>query len=66
VQPTTGIEPLTEIRVRFSEPMDPKSVTAHDSFMVLSNPDTPLPEAVAEGREPFMVVGAVAGGRLTT
>ncbi len=24
--------------------------------------DTPLPEAVAEGREPFLVVGAIAGG----
>jgi hypothetical protein len=28
----------------------------------LDPPDTPLPEAVAEGREPFMVVGAIAGG----
>ncbi len=25
-------------------------------------PDTPLPEAVARGAEPFMVVGAMAGG----
>lgn len=25
-------------------------------------PDTPLPEAIASGSEPFMVVGAVAGG----
>ena len=25
-------------------------------------PDAPLPEAVASGREPFVVVGAVAGG----
>ena len=25
-------------------------------------PDTPLPDAVAAGREPFMVVGAIAGG----
>ena len=24
--------------------------------------DTPLPEAVAEGREPLMIVGALAGG----
>jgi hypothetical protein len=24
--------------------------------------DTPLPEAVAEGREPFLVIGAIAGG----
>jgi sulfur-carrier protein len=25
-------------------------------------PDTPLPDEVATGREPFMVVGAMAGG----
>jgi molybdopterin synthase sulfur carrier subunit len=25
-------------------------------------PDTPLPKEVAEGREPFLVVGAIAGG----
>ncbi|GAB4436865.1 MAG: MoaD/ThiS family protein [Anaerolineae bacterium] len=25
-------------------------------------PDTPLPEAVASGAEPFLVVGALAGG----
>jgi molybdopterin synthase sulfur carrier subunit len=25
-------------------------------------PDTPLPEAVAKGTEPFLVVGAMAGG----
>jgi hypothetical protein len=25
-------------------------------------PDTPLPEAVVAGEEPFMVIGAVAGG----
>jgi len=28
----------------------------------LESPDTPLPEAVAEGKEPYMVVGAIAGG----
>ncbi|HLH40215.1 MAG TPA: MoaD/ThiS family protein [Bryobacteraceae bacterium] len=26
------------------------------------SPDAPLPEAVAEGREPFLIVGAIAGG----
>jgi molybdopterin synthase sulfur carrier subunit len=26
------------------------------------SPDAPLPEAVAEGREPFLVIGAMAGG----
>lgn len=25
-------------------------------------PDDPLPEAVATGREPFLIVGAIAGG----
>ncbi len=28
----------------------------------LDSPDAPLPEAVATGREPFLVVGAIAGG----
>jgi molybdopterin synthase sulfur carrier subunit len=26
------------------------------------SPDTPLPEAIADGTEPFLVVGAMAGG----
>lgn len=26
------------------------------------SPDTPLPEAVAAGEEPFLIVGAMAGG----
>ena len=26
------------------------------------SPDAPLPEEVVEGKEPFMVVGAIAGG----
>ena len=26
------------------------------------SPDTPLPEEVAAGKEPFLVVGAIAGG----
>jgi hypothetical protein len=26
------------------------------------SPDAPLPDAVAEGREPFLIVGAMAGG----
>jgi hypothetical protein len=29
---------------------------SHDS------PDVPLPEAIAGGREPFLIVGAIAGG----
>ncbi|HEU4341763.1 MAG TPA: MoaD/ThiS family protein [Candidatus Binatia bacterium] len=27
-----------------------------------SSPDAPLPDAVARGSEPFMIVGAIAGG----
>jgi hypothetical protein len=26
------------------------------------SPDAPLPEAVASGKEPFMIIGAIAGG----
>jgi hypothetical protein len=26
------------------------------------SPDSPLPEAVASGKEPFIVIGAIAGG----
>jgi hypothetical protein len=29
---------------------------SHDS------PDAPLPQAIAEGREPFLIIGAIAGG----
>lgn len=29
-------------------------------------PETPLPEAVVAAREPFLVVGAMAGGRCAT
>jgi molybdopterin synthase sulfur carrier subunit len=28
----------------------------------LDPPDTPLPDAVASGAEPFLIVGAIAGG----
>jgi hypothetical protein len=28
----------------------------------LSSPDLPLSEAIASGREPFMVIGAISGG----
>lgn len=27
-----------------------------------TSPDEPLPDAVASGKEPFMIVGAIAGG----
>jgi len=28
----------------------------------LDPPDTPLPDAVANGKEPFLVIGSIAGG----
>ena len=28
----------------------------------LESPETPLPEAVVSGKEPFLVIGAIAGG----
>jgi hypothetical protein len=28
----------------------------------LESPDAPLPEAIANGEEPFLVIGAIAGG----
>ncbi|HUS05061.1 MAG TPA: MoaD/ThiS family protein [Bryobacteraceae bacterium] len=28
------------------------------------SPDTPLPEAVASGAEPYLIIGAIAGGSL--
>jgi hypothetical protein len=35
---------------------------ACEQDLSLDEPDTPLPEAVASGKEPFLVVGALAGG----
>ena len=28
----------------------------------LESPDAPLPEAIVSGKEPFMIIGAIAGG----
>ena len=28
----------------------------------LESPDTPLPDAIASGKEPFLIIGAIAGG----
>ena len=28
----------------------------------LESPDTPLPEAIVKGEEPFLIIGAMAGG----
>lgn len=35
---------------------------ACEEDLSLESPDAPLPEAVVTGKEPFIVVGAVAGG----
>jgi molybdopterin synthase sulfur carrier subunit len=28
----------------------------------LESPDTPLPDAITSGKEPFLIIGAIAGG----
>lgn len=35
---------------------------ACEQDLSLEPPDTPLPDAVASGAEPFLVIGAIAGG----
>jgi molybdopterin synthase sulfur carrier subunit len=35
---------------------------ACEEDLSFESPDTPLPDAVARGVEPFMVIGAIAGG----
>src|SRR5688500_10037454 len=35
---------------------------ACEQDLSLESPDAPLPEAVASGKEPFLVIGAIAGG----
>jgi hypothetical protein len=35
---------------------------ACEEDLSLEPPDTPLPDAVASGKEPFWIVGAIAGG----
>ncbi|HTB98521.1 MAG TPA: MoaD/ThiS family protein [Terracidiphilus sp.] len=35
---------------------------ACEEDMSLASPDARLPAAVAEGREPFLIIGAIAGG----
>ena len=37
-------------------------IFACEQDLSLEPPDAPLPEAVASGKEPFLVVGAIAGG----
>src|SRR5581483_10766926 len=35
---------------------------ACEQDLSLEEPDTPLPEAVANGEQPFLIIGAIAGG----
>ena len=35
---------------------------ACEEDLSLESPDTPLPEAVVLGKEPFLIIGSVAGG----
>ena len=35
---------------------------ACEEDLSLEPPDTPLPEAVVAGKEPFLIIGAIAGG----
>ncbi len=35
---------------------------ACEEDLSLESPDSPLPDAVANGKEPFLVIGAIAGG----
>lgn len=35
---------------------------ACEEDLSLDNPENPLPEAIANGKEPLLVVGAIAGG----
>jgi len=35
---------------------------ACEEDLSLESPDVPLPDAIASGKEPFMIVGAIAGG----
>jgi sulfur-carrier protein len=49
-------DPVTQRRRAFVRFFACKQDLSHDS------PDSPLPEAVASGTEPFLIIGAMAGG----
>ncbi len=54
--PSTGVSTTAQVILRFSEPIDPRSVTPFDNFMILRG-DASAPTIVAER----VVVGTVAG-----
>ena len=35
---------------------------ACEQDLSMESPDTPLPDAIIRGREPFLVIGAMSGG----
>jgi hypothetical protein len=46
----------TRVRRPFLRFFGEEADLSHDA------PDAPLPQAIAEGREPFLIIGAIAGG----
>ncbi len=46
----------TKVRRPFLRFFAEETDLSHDS------PDAPLPQAIVEGREPFLIIGAIAGG----
>jgi sulfur-carrier protein len=46
----------TQVRRPFLRFFGEEADLSHDS------PDAPLPTAIAEGKEPFLIIGAIAGG----
>ena len=75
VRPPVSIAALLEaLEARY--PMLAGTIREHDTLkrrpflrffaceedLSLVPPETPLPDAVADGREPFVILGAIAGG----
>ncbi len=50
--PTTGLEPASSVSIRFSEPMDPRSLTAFDSLTLTR---TPAPTNGVFSAEQFVI-----------
>ena len=53
---------LCGLGVASSQELDPLRFFACGEDWSHQSPDAPLPEAVATGAEPFLIVGALAGG----
>ena len=73
-EPVTIRSVLDALEARF--PMLSGTIRDHDTLkrrpflrffaceedLTHQSPDDPLPEAVAQGKEPFLIIGAIAGG----